>query len=235
MNRHTFVTLLALLYVIAGQAQEQIYGNPYVNHWMKDASGRLVSEQAEYRSEGSPYYSDNYSTVEITTASGKVYPNIQVKFNVQANEIVYRTPEGKEMVAAVPIRRIRFIAMAGEEGTSDRVLETFTAQAINEANAPVYEQADSGRITTLKQIRITYKDVKEFNEASPLRKFTRKESWWVRGIGNEVVKLETGKEALLVLLKDKSAEVTAYIEKERLKCRSIDDCRKVIRYYNTLF
>ncbi|MBO9564406.1 MAG: hypothetical protein J7621_16595 [Niastella sp.] len=233
MNRNILTFLLALLVAAAGHSQ--ITANPYTVHFMTDANGRMVSEMTDMRVEGSPWYSDEYNLAAVTAITGKVYDSIAVKFNVQANELTFKTPDGKEMVAIMPIRRIRFFNIKDDAGTHAAILETVGGQPLNTANAPVYELVDTGHITTLKQIKVTSKDVKEFNEASPLRKYTRKETWYVRLPGDKIEKLESGKEPLLTLLKDKSTEITAYTEKEKLKCRSIDDCRQVIRYYNTLF
>jgi hypothetical protein len=235
MNRNNLIILLILLVVTATRGQGQMTANPYTVHFMTDAKGRMVNEMTDLRVEGSPYYSDEYSLAQITTVTGKVYDSIAVKFNVPANDLVYKTPDGKEMVATMPIQRIRLFSVKDDAGTHTAILETAAGQPLNTANAPVYELVDSGHIATLKQIKVTSKDVKEFNEASPLRKYTRKETWYVRLPGDKIEKLESGKDPLLTLLKDKSTEITTYTEKEKLKCRSIDDCRQVIRYYNTLF
>ena len=108
-------------------------------------------------------------------------------------------------------------------------------QPLNAPNTPVYEKLDTGRITVLKQIKVTYTDNKEYNQSTIVRNFKHKETWHLLLADGSVVKFGTGKDVVLATLADKQKEMAAYIEKENLRCRSIEDCRQLIRYYNTLF
>lgn len=227
MNIRNLLLSTAFLLALATQAQEP---NPFMN----DANGRPLYRQTSYRSEGSPYFHDLYSLAEITSVTGKVYPNVNVKVNVQTNEVLYMAEDGTEMIATMPVKSIRFINFMSGQGAADRVLESF-GQPLNSAGAPVYEVLASGHVSLLKQIKINYTDNKEFNQASIVRNFKRKETWHLRMPDGTISKFETGKESLLTALKDKQKEVAAYIDKEALKCRNIEDCRKVIAWYNSLF
>ena len=227
MKKKVLALVLSLFFLQCLWAQD----NPFMN----DANGRPLYRQTNYRVEGTPYYHDGYTIAEITSLYGKVYPPVNVKFNIQTNEVLYMADDGTEMVATMPIRRIRLIGFMSPEGARDRILESFSEQPLNATNAPVYEKIDTGRITVLKQIKITYIDNKEFNQSTVVRNFKRKETWHLLSANGVVKNFETGKEAMLATLTDKPKEITAYIDKEKLKCRSVEDCRKVIRYYNTLF
>ncbi|WP_315821656.1 hypothetical protein [Paraflavitalea speifideaquila] len=94
---------------------------------------------------------------------------------------------------------------------------------------------DTGHATLLKQIKVSYVDSKEFNQSSITRNFQRNETYHILTSNGQVEKISGGKEGIRSLLKDKDPEVTAFIEKNRLKCRGLEDYRKVITYYNTLF
>lgn len=203
--------------------------NPFAN----DANGRPLYLQTSYDSEGSPYYLEDYSLAEITAVSGKVYKGIAVKFNLVTNEVLYRSPDGQEMVATINIRRIRFQQPNTENGQVETIIET-PGGALNAAGSQVYEVLDSGRCSVLRLVKITVADRKQFNQATITRVFSRKSSFHVMSAGNPVAKLETSRAQMTKLLQDKAAEITAYIDKEGIKCRNVDECRKVIRYYNTL-
>jgi len=232
MNIRTLLLSTALLVAGAAKAQLSELGS---NPFMSDANGRPMYLQTNYRSEGSPFYHDAYFLADLTSIQGKVYPKIKVKLNVQTNELLYMAPDGTEMIAALPVRRIRFLGLLNENDNTERILESATAQPLNTPNAAVYELVDSGHVSLLKLIRITYSDNKEFNQSSIVRNFKRKETWHLRMPDGTITKFETGKDALLTTLKDKQKEVADYIEKEGLKCRSVDDCHKVLTYYNSLF
>ncbi len=51
----------------------------------------------------------------------------------------------------------------------------------------------------------------------------------------KIQKLASGKDEIISLLPDKKAELSAFIDEKRLKCRNVDDYRKVIAYYNSPF
>ncbi len=204
-----------LLFSLSARAQ-----NPFLD----DANGRPQYLTTSYHSEGSPYFHDEYNTAEITSLAGKVYRDVKVKVNLTTNEILYRTGDGKEMVAILPIKRIKFAAWT---------LESF-GQPINSPNTLVYQVLDSGKCTLLKQVKITYRDDKPFNQASVTRIFKRDESFHVLIVGGMVQKLNPGKDDMLDLLKDKQAQVRTFIESNKLKCRQEEDYRKVIAYYNSL-
>jgi hypothetical protein len=203
------------------------------NPFMNDANGRPLYTGTTYKSEGSPYYFDQYMPAEVTSLEGKVYKDIKVKINLVVNELSFMTAEGKEMVAVLPIKKVKFLyAAEGQDGIG-RVLESY-GQPINSPNTPVYEVMDTGRCTLLKLVKVTYRDSKEFNQATTVRVFQHTESFHVLWAGGKIEKLGAGKE-VAALFKDKEALVRAYIETNKLKCRSAADYRKVVGYYNSLF
>lgn len=226
--------LLLIVWLAMGSAAHAQLGDLGSNPFMTDATGRPLYLHTSYNSEGSPYYHDAYLLADVTALTGKVYAKVKVKFNVQTNELLYMADNGTEMIALMPVRRIHFMGLMQEGQNKEKVLESVGVEPLNTPNAAVYEMADTGRIAVLKQVKVTFTDNKPFNQATVVRTFKRKETWHVRLADNTVVKLETGKDAVLALLADQQPAVTAYIDQEKLKCRSIDEVRQVIRYYNTL-
>ncbi len=214
-----------LLYTATALAQ-----NPF----MADANGRPMYLKNEYAVEGSPYFNEQYQLAEITSTAGKVYPNIQVKVNLSENEVLYLADDGKEMIASIAIKKIRFIKFVSKEGIADKVLESF-GQPMNTPKNPVYDVLEAGKATLLKQIKVSFQDNRRFNEASITRTFQRTEIFHVLLPDGKIQKLGSGKDEIISLLPDKKAEVSAFIDEKRLKCRNVDDYRKVIAYYNSLF
>lgn len=204
------------------------------NPFMADANGRPMYLKNEYAVEGSPYFNEQYLLAEITSTAGKIYPNIQVKVNLSENEVLYLADDGKEMIASISIKKIRFIKFVSKEGIADKVLESF-GQPMNTPKNPVYDVLEAGKATLLKQIKVSFQDNRRFNEASITRTFQRTETFHVLLPDGKIQKLGSGKDEIISLLPDKKAEVSAFIDEKRLKCRNVDDYRKVIAYYNSLF
>lgn len=204
------------------------------NPFMADANGRPMYLKNEYAVEGSPYFNEGYLIAEITSTAGKVYPNVQVKVNLAENEVLYLADDGKEMIATISIKKIRFIKFISKEGIADKVLESF-GQPMNTPKNPVYDVLEAGKASLLKQIRVTFQDNRRFNEASVTRTFQRSEIYHILLPDGKIQKLGSGKDDMVALLQDKKAEVSAFIDEKRLKCRNVEDYRKVITYYNSLF
>ncbi|AXY78067.1 hypothetical protein D3H65_30540 [Paraflavitalea soli] len=230
MYKKLSMPVLFLFVFTEGIAQLNTLGS---NPFMSDANGRPAYLKTEYNVEGSPWYHDAYSVAEITSTAGKVYSNVQVKINLAENEVLYLADDGKEMVATIPIKKIRFIQFVSKEGVADKVLESF-GQPMNTPKNIIYEVLDSGKCTLLRQIRITSQDNRRFNEASITRTFQRSEFCHVLLPDGKIQKLSAGKDDMINLLQDKKAEVSAFIDEKRLKCRNVEDYRKVIAYYNSL-
>jgi hypothetical protein len=216
---------LLVLFSLNGVAQ-----NPF----MDDANGRPLYLRTSYSGEGSPYFSETYNEAEVTGADGKLYRNVRVKINLLDNEVLYLDAAGKEMIATMPIQKIRLLGFIDATGVSDKVLKS-NGQSLNTPNAPVYEVMDSGRCVLLKQVKVTFKDEKRYNEASVTRVFKRIESYFVLMAGGKLQKLGQGKEDVLAILKDKEALVRAFIDMNNLKCRRAEDYKQVFGYYNSLF
>ncbi|WP_315821655.1 hypothetical protein [Paraflavitalea speifideaquila] len=128
MYAKLLTAFLCLLQAAGALAQTS---NPFLN----DANGRPMYMQTSYRSEGSPYYHEQYSLAEITSVAGKVYSNVNVKINIQTNEVLYMSADGKEMITTMPVKRIRFIGFMSEQGAADRILESF-GQPLNTTGTP---------------------------------------------------------------------------------------------------
>ncbi|HEY6899725.1 MAG TPA: hypothetical protein VI233_03745 [Puia sp.] len=58
--------------------------------------------------EGSPYFMDDWSKGAIMLEGGKTIGHLEVKLNLLDNEVHYKGPDGKEMIASVPISEVLF-------------------------------------------------------------------------------------------------------------------------------
>lgn len=104
------------------------------NPFMKDVNGRPLYLRISYVADGSPYLADAYRAADITTTGNKTYTGIMTKVNIMENLVQLLSPDGVEMVASLPIKKIRFHA-AGDGASRNVILESSTA--INEPGTKV--------------------------------------------------------------------------------------------------
>ena len=199
-----------------------------------DAYGRPLYLTTSFPAEGSPYFSNDYHLAWITAVNGNVYDGIKVKINLQDHLIQYIASDGKEMITDMPVKKIVFRDFPDENGsTGDVLLESFSG-ALNSPGTAVYEVLDTGKISLLKKITVTYRDDKKYNEASTTRIFERKEVYCSLDTGGQIKKLEKGRAAMLELFNDKKDKVASFIDQHNLNCRTEASFKNIFRYYNSL-
>jgi hypothetical protein len=189
-----------------------------------------------YVAEGSPYLDEQYRLAEITGMNGKVYKNVRVRVNLVEFQVEYLTDDGTEMIATLPVQKVRFPFFTTEGTTSSNYTLQSVEGPMNGVGSTIYQLLDSGRTSLLKEIRITYKDEKKYGEATVTRIFKKKESYFAFQLGKNTRpnKVEKNKSSLLLLLNDKQAQVSTFIDERKLKCKSEADLIAIFNYYNSL-
>lgn len=224
------VMLLRIFFIVCSCIFQQAYGQ--ANPFMKDVNGRPLYLRISYVSEGSPYFEDAYRAADITTTGNKTYYGIMTKVNIMENIVQFLSPDGVEMVATLPIKKIRFHASAGDGATGNAVLESNAA--LNEPGTRVFQVLDSGKISLLKHLKVGFRDDRRYNEATVTRVFIHTPLFFASSNGREI-RLEKSREFLLQLFADRAKEVDRFISEKALKCKSENDLLQVFHFYNSLF
>ncbi|HEX2629853.1 MAG TPA: hypothetical protein VHM26_12595 [Chitinophagaceae bacterium] len=236
MRKNTSIILLGFSFlftsIISAQNDNLAGGNSFAN----DINGRPLYLKTEYRAEGSPYYYDDYSYADITSLEGKVYKAVLVKLDLVENLILYKTEDGKEMIASTPLKKIRFYSsVIGEKMHPGITLETIGG-AINAEKAKVFEVLAEGKAKLLKQVSVTYSDDKLYGESTITRKFKRATGYYsvVGGSEAEPKKLTRSKPAIIELFSSQKDSVRNYIDDHKLDCKSEEDLIKIFEYYQKI-
>ena len=208
---------------------------PGINPFRDDQNARAVyNKPDDLNAEGSPFLNDEYIPMEITLMQGGVFPNVKVKFNMVDNEIIFKTDGGQEMATSSPVKRLRFKRVSEDGSVTEEVtLESFGG-ALNTKDAPIYEVLSDGKARLLKQILISYSDVRKYPEGTMSRVFKKKSSYWASINNQPPVKFEKNKSDVLALFSDKQAKVAGFIDKEKIKCKTELDLINVFNYYSSL-
>lgn len=201
------------------------------NPFMKDVNGRPLYLRITYVAEGSPYLEDAYRAADITTSGNKTYSNIMTKVNLMENTVQFLSSDGVEMIATMPVKRIRFYGTPATE-SGNLVLES--DGAINDAGARIYRVLDSGRISLLKHLKVVFRDDRRYNEATVTRVFTQTPVLYAYRDGKEA-RVEKNREFLLQLFADKAKEVDRFISEKDVNLKSEKDLVQIFHFYNSLF
>jgi hypothetical protein len=226
--------LSRLLYIFCLLISFGSFAQGRPNPFMVDGNGFPLKWGSTFVSDGSPYYHNDYNWAEITVTSGKVYKDVRVKLNLLDAQVQYLAEDGTEMVTPLPVKQVKFPYLTTADGPLRNVVLRSDTGTINGPRAIIYEVIDSGKVSLLKKISVTYRDDKKYSEAVTTRYFVKTETQYLLLPSGETKKLEKSKEFLLGTLTDKTKEVTAYIEQNKLRCKTLKECQLVISYYNTL-
>lgn len=227
-------TLALMLTTLVSFGQSPVYGTVSSKQYsrmadetsalMTDAMGQPFYPQQKYKWEGKVYFPESYTKATITTTSGKVYRNIRAKINLVNNTLLFTDSAGREFAVAVKVSKLEF------EPGDDTPRIVFITPA---ADTQLYQVLDSGRVSLLKKITITYKDQMPYGSTNVTRIFEQKYSYFSYK-NAELVSLDKSKTAVMESLIDKSTLVDTYIQQQKLKLRREDDLIKVFRFYNSL-
>jgi hypothetical protein len=217
------------LFVILCSAYAHAQQNPFMN----DGNGRPLYIKTTYVADGSPYLFDEYNFAEITSVNGIVYRQVRVKLNMVDNQVQYMSDKGEELVASLPIKKIRFLSAVDEDQKRVSITVESFGEALNSSGSAIYEVVDSGKVMLLKKTVINTRDEKKYGEATITRHFEKVKSDYLY-INHEIKKIEKGKSFFLTALADKQKEIEAFIDNNKLKCKGTGDYKMIISYYNSI-
>lgn len=232
-NLLCLLVFLQALHTVTNAQSLNLGTNPS-NPLLTDVVGRPAFLKIEYNMEGSPFYPSEYTKADIYTKSGKVYPRIDAKFNLQDNSLLLRLDDGYEMVVATPVPRLVFADTGVSGHMLGIVFQNGYPAVDNQTTTTYYQVLDSGRISLLKSYSVTYMDKKEYGQASITRVYEQKETWYLYLPDKSMRKVEKGKDSFLAIFPDKKDQLRQYIDQNGYKCKKDDEWLAVTRYYNSL-
>jgi hypothetical protein len=71
-----------------------------------DGNGKMVNLGADMENYGSPFFDPEFLPANIVLATGQRYENVLIKINLLTNEVIYKTPEGKELAVLPAIKKV---------------------------------------------------------------------------------------------------------------------------------
>ena len=203
--------------------------------FITDQQGNPVLKTTAYNMDGSPYFSDYFSPADINCSNGKTYRDVSARINLLTKEVEYKTTGDSIFITVLHVKSIFFKSIPDRnDGPAFTATFTSVGEFVNDPGAAVYQVVEPGKIALAKKIDVTFHDHKLFGDASITRTFDWQENLYAILPGNQVKKMEKGKDFMLDLLSDKKQAVDDFIAKNSIRCKTEKDFRKVISYYNSL-
>lgn len=229
------LALTMLNHFSQGQAQAPNF-NPNAQSpviYLSDLQGRRATDEWN-RTEikGTPFFTRNWGTASVTLKDNRNFKNVSVKLNCVNNTLHYLTGNKEEMIAPDGMIKEVVVIDSSESGVKEYQFVSGYPVIGKHTGFTFYERQVNGKAQLLVFTKKRMLESRPLGSAAPEKEYLGVKSYFIFKDGN-MQEWEKGKDFLLNLLSDKREAVESYIKTQGLKCRSEEDLKKVLSFYNT--
>jgi hypothetical protein len=197
-----------------------VNGKPFLNSYVDVA--------------GTPFFLVAWKYGKIKINDSTVFTNIQLRLNLQNQEVHFRKPDNSELV--IEPGAVKQITLLDSTG---KIPVSYTFQcgfpAIDNQNAKnFYQILCSGKIKLLMASRKSIYESKDVFSGEVRKEFREYDDYYFF-FQDKLQRIKKEKTYVLSFMKDKNAEMEKFIDTNRISFRSSDDIKKLVDYYNSFF
>jgi hypothetical protein len=190
--------------------------------------GRYTAEKTIENMVGSPYLFEDWKAATVRFANGKVYKDMQVKYNQVDDKLLLKGETGEPMTFVDPVVEFRIPAASGET----QYRNGFKPSA-NHTEKTFYEVMFDGNIKLLKKVSKTIIESQNYNSPSVVKNIDQQVHFFVVK-QDESTEFKPNKKAILEVLKDKADLVNTFIAGTKVDFKSDESLKSIFVYYNSL-
>jgi len=195
--------------------------------FLKDANGLDVRTQSATIENTNYLFHPEYLKANLYTKAGKLSGEFKYKLLLQFNRLFYQDPTGADMEVVSPIYKVEFEMPNGSTTVFEKGFDPI--DDLNQNN--FYQVLSDGKLRLLMDTKFQTETKQVYGTGAVTT--TDKLINFYAAQGTKLVKI-TKEDQVLALMSDKTAEVNAFIKKERTKFRKQADLEKLFTYYNQL-
>jgi len=220
----------ACVFCMAGfSASAQMHNKFVTTPIVDNLDGRPIDVNKFVKVKGSPYLYEDWLHGEVVTNDGKTYKKMLIKFNTEKDELTFvyeKTDEPQRF--ADPIKAFTIHA------ETDHVFANQFPKTGKQNAMSYYEVLTPGTTMLLKRHKEILETTRnELTRAATDGVYTNHDAYYLYKDG-QMQLLRPNRDSILKLLADKSADVTAYADSQKIDFEQEEDVKKLINYYNTL-
>lgn len=233
-------SVAALCFISLASAQvigERATG-PYVHStktlFLDDLFKEPYKQSYSAEVKGSPFLNDKWQVADLALTNGQEFQNLRVKLNLYTQELVYLSTTGNEITLLDGIVDRCIISNKDEDGnlSQKRYISALKGAGANKENA-FYELITDGKASLLL---LTRKKIDNNNSAlSPgdNKEFVAVETYylWLNG---QLRECEKNSDFYTSLFSDQKEKIKEFISSNKLKCKKIDEIKRLSEFYNSL-
>ncbi|MDP3393298.1 hypothetical protein [Sediminibacterium sp.] len=195
--------------------------------FLRDANGLDIRSKSASIENASYLFHPDYLKASLYTKAGKLKSDAKYKLILQENRLFYMEADGADMEVVSPIYRIEFEMPNGSITVFEKGFDVI--DNLNQNN--FYQVLSDGKAKLLMDTKFATETKMVYGTGAVTT--TDKLINYYGSIGSKITKVSK-EENLLALMEDKSAEMAAFIKKEKTKFKRQADLEKLFNYYNQL-
>jgi hypothetical protein len=192
-----------------------------------DGNGKEVNLGVDMENYGSPFFDPEFLPANIVLATGQRYENVFIKINLLSNEVIYKTPEGKEL-AVLPAIKLVELNKNGNLLFFEYGFPVFEKQN----HKTIYQVLTKGKVSLLKYFFVQVTEAKPYGSATMLRTIEKFPRLFLYDQSMSLKKAPKSNEDLLSLYKEEGTKIQSILQKNNLKIKKEEDFIKCISKLN---
>ena len=192
-----------------------------------DGNGKMVNMGVDMENYGSPFFDTEFLPANIVLSTGQRYENVLVKINLLSNEVIYKTPEGKELAVLPAIKQVELYK------NGNLLFFEYGFPVYEKQNQKtIYQVLTKGKISLIKYFFIQVTEAKPYSSATMLRTIEQFPKLFLYDKSMSLKKAPKSNEDLLNLYKEDATKIQSILQKNNLKIKKEEDFIKCITEFN---
>jgi hypothetical protein len=192
-----------------------------------DGNGKMVNLGVDMENYGSPYFDPEFLPANIVLANGQRYENVLVKINLLSNEVIYKTPEGKELAVLPAIKQVEL-----NKNGSLLLFEYGFPVFEKQNHKTIYQVLTKGKVSLLKYFFIQVTEAKPYSSATMLRTIEQFPKLFLYDQSMRLKKAPKSNEDLISFYKEDAIKIQSILQKNNLKIKKEADFIQCIAKMN---
>jgi hypothetical protein len=192
-----------------------------------DGNGKEVNLGVDMESTGSPFFDTEFLPATIELATGQRYQNVLVKINLLSNEVIYKTPEGKELAILPAIKKVE-LNKDGKVLFFEYGFPVFEKQN----HKTIYQVLAKGKVSLIKYFFVQVTEAKPYGSATMLRTIEQFPKLFLYDKSMSLKKAPKSNDDLLSLYKEDATRLQSILQENNLKIKKEEDFIKCISKLN---
>jgi hypothetical protein len=182
---------------------------------------------------GTPFFMDVWKYGIIITDNNSKFEDIQFRIDLKDQQVHFKKPDNTEWV--IQPGSVRQITLFDSSGKSplNYLFQCGFPSIDNQNEKSFYQILADGKIKFLKSLRKTVYEEKDSFSGEVRKEFRQYEDYYFL-VKNNMERIKRDKEYVLAHMSDKNSQIDAFLQKNKISFKSMDDIKKLVDYYNSL-